>query len=258
MQMNTPIKIAAASVLALATAAPAAAQYYRETPQSVQAQRDYQYQREQYEQQRESYDARRDDYREASADYRAARAAYDRRLSDWERARANYDARWGYGAYARRYARPVWDDSRWASRNPAPYAGAYGYNASTTVRCNSNSTVAAGAVGAILGGILGSNVAGRGDRTEGTVLGALVGGGLGAAVGNANDRYKCDSRGPYFAYSETVPYRESRSWRYGANDSTYYSRQRCRLAAAPTDSYGHEYRYVRVCPDANGRYRITG
>ena len=113
-------------------------------------------------------------------------------------------------------------------------------------------------VGALLGGILGSNIAGRGDRTEGAVLGAVVGGGLGAAVGNANDRYRCDSRGPYFAYNDTVPYRESRSWRYGANDSTYYTRQRCRLAPAPVDSNGHDYRYVRVCPDANGRYRITG
>jgi hypothetical protein len=24
------------------------------------------------------------------------------------------------------------------------------------------------------------------------------------------------------------------------------------------DSYGREYRYVRVCPDSMGRYRITG
>jgi hypothetical protein len=264
--MTAYLKIATASALALATAAPSYAQYYRETPQSAQAQRDYQYQQQQYEQQRQdyqasrdTYDARRSDYQDARADYREARAAYERRLADWERARISYDARWGYGAYARRYARPVWDESRWASRDPAPYAGGrYGYNASANVRCNSNSTVGAGVVGALLGGILGSNVAGRGDRTEGTVLGALVGGGLGAAVGNANDRYRCDSRGPYFAYSQTLPYRESRSWRYGENDYGYYTRQRCRLAPAPVDSYGREYRYVRVCPDASGRYRITG
>ena len=24
------------------------------------------------------------------------------------------------------------------------------------------------------------------------------------------------------------------------------------------DSYGEDYRYVRVCPDGDGRYRITG
>jgi hypothetical protein len=259
------LKIAACSVLALATAAPASAQY-RETPASAQAQRDYQYQRQQYDQsrqnyeaQRDSYEASRDSYRESRADYRAARSEYERRLADWETARIRYDARYGYGAYARRYARPSWDEAYWVNRYPAPSAGSYGYNASANVRCDSNnSTVAAGAIGAILGGILGSNIAGHGDRTEGAVLGAVVGGGLGAAVGNANDKYKCDSRGPYFAYSETVPYRESRSWRYGSNNSSYYTRQRCRLAPAPIDSYGRDYRYVRVCPDASGRYRITG
>ncbi len=30
------------------------------------------------------------------------------------------------------------------------------------------------------------------------------------------------------------------------------------LAAQPVDSYGQDYRYVRVCPDREGRYRITG
>jgi hypothetical protein len=55
-----------------------------------------------------------------------------------------------------------------------------------------------------------------------------------------------------------VPYRESRRWRYGANDSSYYARQRCRLAPAPIDADGRDYRYVRVCPDDLGRYRITG
>jgi hypothetical protein len=258
MQMNA-FRIATASALALATAAPAYAQY-QPTPEYQQQYRDYQYQRDQYESQRDAYDRSRDSYADARSDYRSARIDYERRLAAWERARAAYDARWGYGAYARRYARPVWDEAYWSSRGryEAPYAGRYGYNASANVRCNSNSTVAAGAVGAILGGILGSNIAGRGDRTEGTVLGALVGGGLGAAVGNANDRYKCDSRGVYFSYNDTLPYRESRAWRYGSNDYSYYTRQRCRLAPAPVDSYGREYRYVRVCPDDMGRYRITG
>jgi len=179
--------------------------------------------------------------------------------------RARYDARYGYGAYVRLYPRPVWDETRWSYVAPtpgyygAPSAGYYGRNtAYTTVRCNNNSTVAAGAVGALLGGILGSNVAARNARTEGTVLGAVVGGAIGAGVGHANDKYKCDARGPYFTYSETLPYRESQSWRYGSNDPTYYSRMRCRLAPAPIDPNGVDYRYVRVCPDASGRYRITG
>ncbi|MGA0607651.1 glycine zipper 2TM domain-containing protein [Phenylobacterium sp. VNQ135] len=254
--MNKITKIGMASVLALATAAPAYAQYYRPTDDYQRAQREYEAQREQYQDSREAY-------REARQDYRAARADYDRRLADWERARARYDARYGYGSYERRYARPVWDEAYWNRSGPyagrsAPYAGYYGSNASTNVRCNNNSTVTAGVLGAIVGGVLGSNVAARNARTEGAVLGALVGGGLGAAVGNANDKYKCDSRGPYFTYNDTVPYRESRSWRYGSYDQSYYTRQRCRLAPAPVDTYGNDYRYVRVCPDGDGRYRITG
>jgi len=249
--MTRILKIATASALALATAAPAYAQYYRPTDE-------YQRQYQDYADQRAQYENRREAYQEARADYRAARRDYERRLADWERARARYDARYGYGAYARRYPQPVWDQAYW-DRPDAPYAGGYGRNAAySNVRCNNNSTVTAGVLGAIVGGVLGSNVAARNARTEGAVLGALVGGGLGAAVGNANDRYKCDSRGPYFSYNDTVPYRESRSYRYGSYDTSYYTRQRCRLAPAPVDSYGQDYRYVRVCPDAEGRYRITG
>lgn len=248
--MNALVKIGAVSALALATAAPAYAQTYRPTDE-------YQRQYQDYQSQRDRYQDSREDYREARQDYREARRDYERRLASWERERARYDRRYGYGAYAQRYARPVWDESYWAS-NRAPYAGYYGSNASTNVRCNNNSTVTAGVLGAIVGGVLGSNVAARNARTEGAVLGALVGGGLGAAVGNANDKYKCDQRGPYFSYSDTVPYRESRSYRYGSYDTNYYTRQRCRLAPAPVDSYGEDYRYVRVCPDETGRYRITG
>lgn len=264
--MNRYVTTALAAVLAAGTAAPAFAQYYQPTPEYQQQQQQYQSQRDdyearrqQYEASRQNYDSARDNYQDARSDYRMARADYERRLADWERARAAYDARWGYGAYARRYARPVWNETYYSQAAPAPYAGAYGYNASANVRCDShNSTVAAGALGAIAGAIFGSNVAARNARTEGAVLGAVVGGGLGAAIGNANDKYKCDNRGPYFSYNETLPYRESRSYRFGANDYSYYTRQRCRLAPAPVDSYGRDYRYVRVCPDELGRYRITG
>src|SRR5678816_1551361 len=89
-------------------------------------------------------------------------------------------------------------------------------------------------------------------------LGAVVGGGVGAAVGHANDKYRCDSYGPYYSYNDTIPYREARTYRSGRYDYAYYNRQRCRLAAAPIDQYGEDYRYVRVCPDRQGRYRITG
>ena len=71
-------------------------------------------------------------------------------------------------------------------------------------------------------------------------------------------RAKCDEHGYYYSYNQTVPYQESdydRARRSGQYDYAYYEDQRCRLAPAPTS--GDQYRYVRVCPDSQGRYRIT-
>jgi hypothetical protein len=201
-----------------------------------------------------------DDQRWASAgrsdDYRAARADYDRRMADWEAHRADYDRRYGYGAYVRAYGpAPVWDDRRWASSAPA--AAYSGRDAAYTapIRCNNNSAVTAGIIGALAGSVLGSNVAARGRRTEGAVLGGVVGAGVGAAIGHANDKYKCDGQGAYWTYNDSVPYRVSDDI-YRDDRYADYSRRRCRLAPAPvTDS---DYRYVRVCPDGRGRYRVTG
>jgi hypothetical protein len=259
--MKPIMKIGMVSALAVATALPVAAQQYRPTPEYERQQREYDAQRSQYEGQRAQYEDTQSNYRQARRDYRAARRDYERRLAEWERARVIYDRRYGYGSYARLYARPVWDQSYWTSYEPPPYAGYYGRSASSTsVPCNNNnnSTVAGGLIGALAGAVLGSNVAGRGDRTEGAVLGGIAGAVVGGAVGNANDRYKCDSRGPYFSYDDTVPYREGRRRYSSAYDTSYYTRQRCRLAAAPVDAYGRDVRYVRVCPDGEGRYRITG
>jgi hypothetical protein len=273
--MNTLIRTTAASALALAAAAtavgPVAAQdygyQYRPTDEYVQRQRDYEAQRSQYE-------AQRDDYRVNRASYEAARATYERRRADWEAARVAYDARYGYGSYVRIYGpAPVWDETRWsywsapAAAYPAPAAGYvyaapsagyYGRNTSYTapIRCNNNnSAVTAGIIGAIAGGVLGSNVAARNARTEGAVLGALVGGGIGAAVGSANDKYKCDNRGAYYSYRDTIPYRVSNNV-YRDDRYSYYRRRGCRLAPAPVND--RDYAYIRVCPDADGRYRITG
>lgn len=257
--MNTALKVSVASVLAIASSAPAMAQQYRPTDEYQQQQREYQYQRDRYEANRAQYENTAQDYREARRDYRQARRDYERRLSEWNRARVIYDRRYGSGAYARVYARPTWDETYWTRNEPPPYAGYYGRpTSSTNVPCNNNSTVAGGLIGALAGAVLGSNIAGRGDRTEGAVLGGVAGAVVGGAVGNANDRYKCDSRGPYFTYDQTAPYREGRNRYASSYDYDYYSRQRCRLAPAPVDSYGRDVRYVRVCPDADGRYRITG
>lgn len=256
--MDRTFKIVMASALALATAMPAVAQQYRPTEEYQRQQREYDRERAQYDQTREDYREARQDYRESRRNYREARRDYERRLAEWDRARGIYDRRYGYGSYARLYPRPVWDQTAWSRYEAPPYAGYYGSNVSANVRCDRNSTVAGGLIGALAGAVLGSNVAARNARTEGAVLGGLVGAGVGAAVGNANDKYKCDNRGPYFSYDETVPYREGRQRYSSAYDRSYYDRQQCRLAPAPVDAYGRDVRYVRVCPDAEGRYRITG
>jgi len=52
-----------------------------------------------------------------------------------------------------------------------------------------NNTVFAGAVGAGLGGVVGSQLAGSNNRTEGAAIGALAGGLAGAAYGNSQSTY---------------------------------------------------------------------
>jgi len=252
--MHFALKTAMASALALAAAAPAAAQpdsapYYGSPYRPTDA---YQQQRDQYDRDRARWESQQDSYS-------AARSDYERRAADYEARRAAYDSRYGHGAYARAYGpAPTWDDRQRAYASPAPSAGYYGGNAgyaAPPIKCSNNRAVTAGLLGALAGGVLGSNVAGRGDRTEGTVLGGLVGGGIGAAVGHASDKYKCDQQGAYWSYNDTVPYRVDNSV-YRDDRASYYAQRGCRLAPAPVNS--SDYRYVRVCPDGSGRYRVAG
>jgi hypothetical protein len=252
--MSTPFKIGMAAAVALSTAAPAA--YAQNYPQQ------YRDEWREYQQDRADYQARR-------AGYEDARREYERRRADYDRARAAYDARWGYGSYARRYGpAPVWDERSWHdSYAGAPNAGYYGsnssYGAPVDVDCRrreDRQATAGALIGAIAGAVLGSNIAARNARTEGAVLGALVGGGVGLGVGKSTAR--CDDRGYYYSYNETIPYREPTGWRgNGRYNYSYYNRMRCRLAPAPVDfdrdGREEEFRYVRVCPDETGRYRFV-
>jgi len=260
--MKTSLTLGLAGALAVTVAAPAFAQYdpgYQYGPPAAQSGTPYR-PTDQYQRDLQRYDSDRRDYQNRRVDYTEARRDFDRRLADYERARADYDARYGYGSYSRVYGpAPVWDSTRWADA----YGRDSAYTEPTIDPCRSRArgnTVAGGVIGALAGAALGSNVAAHNARTEGAVLGAVVGGAIGAGVGNATA--KCDAGGYYYSYNETIPYRES-SWdrrgRSGAYDYRYYSRLRCRLAPAPVD-WGDrtDYRYVRVCPDASGRYRITG
>jgi hypothetical protein len=284
--MNVPFKAALsvgmASALALATAAPAFAQYqeyqrpapdqpppapqYQQTAPSQEDQQRYEQDRAGYEARKDAYDARKDAYEARRgvyendrAGYEQARAAYEARRAEWARARAAYDARYGYGAYVRIYGpEPIWDTGRWG-----PYAPAATYNGRDTAyvtECrNDHSARTAGTViGALAGAALGANLSAPGRHGENAAIGGVLGGVIGNAVGNAHDRYRCDDHGPYYAYSDTIAYREDPRWRSGRYDYSYYTRQRCRLAPAAIDAYGDDIRYVRVCPDPDGRYRITG
>ena len=218
---------------------------------------DYQQRLDDYRNRSENYQNRSDAYRDRLDDYQARRDAYEqqqsdyqRRRDDYEAARRDYDARYGVGAYDRYLA------SRGSGYAPPPvndFASSEACRDRTT-----NRTVAGGLLGALAGAALGSNLAARNARPEGAVLGAVVGGAVGAGVGRSTAN--CDGDGYYFSYSETYPYREP-SWqrgRSGRYDYAYYRDRNCRLAIAPANWEGRvDDRYVRVCPDGRGRYRIT-
>lgn len=240
---------------------------YRDSAAYYSEQAEFERARANYERARYNYDRRNgtgaydrrhpseaDRFRTSGVSYASG---YDGNRAQWERdrdryyaARDDYDRRYGAGAYDRR-------NPGEGARYAAPYAGAYSIDTNASVNYPSdcrqdakkNATVG-GVIGALAGAALGSNVAARNARPEGTVLGALVGAGVGAAVGNASA--KCDTRGNYYSYDQTQPYRYS-DGRYAA------ASERCRLAPAPTEYNGRvEQRYVRVCPDADGRYRVEG
>ena len=258
------IALGLASVMALSAGA-ALAQSQVPTWQEYEAQqRDYQRQQGAYERQQDAYQDRQ-------AVYADQRQAYEAKRAQFLRDQARYDRRYGRGAYERRYG--AW---RYEPGVCANNAGYYGRDASTTgydryrnspcEQRRGNNGAAGLIIGALAGAAIGSNVAATDVQTEGAVLGAIVGGTIGANIGRSTGRsnVRCDSRGYWFSRNQTIPYRESgyyrdrgeRSGQYAYND---YSRRGCRLATAPTEYGGRmEYRYVRVCPDRNGRYRITG
>jgi len=96
---------------------------------------------------------------------------------------------------AKLYAKKTLTAVALAAATFATPALAHAGNYSTTsyhddCRTNTDEQVLAGAVGAVLGGVLGSQVSGNGARTEGSVLGAVLGGAAGAAIADGNN--DCD------------------------------------------------------------------
>ena len=180
-------------------------------------------------------------YEQDQQSYQQQQDAYQRKLQQYNEDRSTYD--W------RQSGRP-YDSSGYDSRDAAHR---------DTGPCYHGSTASGGIIGALAGAAIGSNLAGRGSRTEGAVLGAVAGGVIGSSV--ARNTAGCDSRGYYYSYNQTLPYRESyqdraeNSGRYGYR---HYRSSGCRLVMAPAQYGGREdTRYARVCPDGSGRYRLT-
>lgn len=270
---RTPLTLTLAAVMA-ATSLPAAAQYV-----NPEAERQYQDRVQDYNQETREYEERRSDYDQRRSDYAENRADYQRQRADYERARADYDLRYGAGSFERRYgvfvyqdtwADNYWYDYRYRGYRWQPYRGTTtygyrdndyyrGYRDSPCERRRDSRSVGGALIGALAGAAIGSNIDDDGNRTEGTVLGAIVGGAIGANVGRSTAR--CDARGYYWTYDQTYSYRERsgyRGYRSGRYNYDYYSRRRCRLAVAPVYYRGDtSYRYVRVCPDSRGRYRLA-
>lgn len=85
-------------------------------------------------------------------------------------------------------ARPGNRDELWRKR----YSRAYTVNDDNYYNeCRSKPDPAGALVGALVGGLMGRTVAGRGDRTEGTIIGVIAGGALGAALTSKVD---CEDR----------------------------------------------------------------
>lgn len=87
-------------------------------------------------------------------------------------------------------------------------------------RCLKSNGVTGGAIGAILGGVAGNRIAGRGDRLGGTLLGAGLGGLAGVAIEKAMDKCKhyqpraeLPPRGPY--YPPHGQYPQHHGWQGG-------------------------------------------
>ena len=53
------------------------------------------------------------------------------------------------------------------------------------------------AVGAVTGGVIGSNLAGHGSKTTGTVIGALAGAAIGSKMGHSKGKSDCLNRVAY-------------------------------------------------------------
>ncbi|MBO9710431.1 MAG: hypothetical protein J7521_19690 [Caulobacter sp.] len=163
--------------------------------------------------------------------------------------------------------------------------GAYDSNGYYYDPCRRSTTqrgTGGGLAGAGLGAAIGSGVAAKGARTEGAILGGVLGAIAGTAIGRNSaacapgatpppppppprynegaynggydDPYYRDSRyGDRGGYS----YESERS--YSVTDTSRADANGCTLAESPIylPDGRTQKRFVRVCPDAQGRYQVV-
>ena len=174
-----------------------------------------------------------------------------------------------------------------ASAQQYPYpssAGGYGdgYRYDACQRERTNRGTGGALVGAGLGALAGSNVAARGNRTEGAVLGGILGAVVGAKVGKSAaacqpgqpDSYQrgyapSPPQDGYYGYQDGYQqgaYDDSDGYGDGGYDGAYArpvadgpSADGCTLAESPIylPDGSVQKRFVRVCRDSRGRYQVV-
>ncbi|ENZ81549.1 MULTISPECIES: hypothetical protein [Caulobacter] len=170
----------------------------------------------------------------------------------------------------------------------APPSGAYdnqGYYYDACRRSTTNRETGGGLAGAGIGAVIGSNIAAHGRRTEGSVLGGLLGAVVGAGIGKSSaactpgqapppppppppppaayngsydDPYY--RRGSYDDRRRETYYEHSYESGYRVNDrANQPDINGCTLAESPIylPDGRVQKRFVRVCPDASGKYQVV-
>lgn len=235
------------------------------------AQREYDTARQTYNNSVDAYQQQQQDYLNKDSQYRAQQQAYQDQHARyqverdrWEAARAAYDARWGDGAYVRRYG-PYREVDVYTTTTTTPYRGyavaqgdPYAPYRDTPCEQRKHTNATTGTViGALAGAALGSNIASGGGRTGGAIIGALAGGAVGNNIGRSTAHCDASAGYYYYSYQDTTPWAADPEFT-GSHSSGWYRRHSCRLASAPVETpSGTEWRYVPVCPDGRGRYRFA-
>lgn len=175
---------------------------------------------------------------------------------------------------------PTFASAQAYGASPAPgYGGGYSYNGCQRARTDRGTGGAL--VGAGIGALAGSNVAARGNRTEGAVLGGILGAVIGANVGKTSAACQPGQPGAYqqgYAPQDGYSGYDQGGYQQGSYDSAYagdgyddgyqgYAQpvtdganaDGCTLAESPIylPDGSVQKRFVRVCRDAQGRYQVV-